>query len=450
VKAPPAREFVDDGRQDPFAPLRRAYLAAAMTVHLGEYMAMMVTTYLVFHRTRSVAATGLILLCYNVPALGLAGAANRLARRRDAAAVDAWLNALEGLLALVPMTLAFTHHLSVGALLGWVSAYGVCEGLNAPNSYLVRQRLAAPGRLPELNSAYTRNVAASAAVGLLLGGALYVGFGPAWVFLVCAITPVPEVIVFAQTARRSTRPAASDAADDTLRAAYRFLRTEPGLWAAGRFAVLCFFVAGYAVTLPAIADSLSTSAEVLALLESGSLLGGVLVAVVVRRVHGRVRWGHVQRLCYVTAGAGLAAIALAEALGGAHSRAAGVAALVATVPVGFAVLMNASIVTSVIQIGTPPEKRASMFTLLALIPLVVGPLSQEAIGLVCDTTSVGVALGALAVVTLSLTVLISHRPMSQHFDSLDEAIEPFGVNEMSVQRTAHRGRAPAQHWPERA
>ena len=238
----PSFDRVDEGRPDGFARIRARYLLAAMVVHVGEYMAMLVTSYLVYHETRSVVATGLILLCFNVPSLCLAGVATSLTRRFGAARVDACVNVYEGVIALVPMTLAATNHLSVAALLAWVLGYGIGEGLNAPNSLLVRQLIAEPGRLPELNSAYTRNVAAAAVGGLLLGGGIFVLAGPAWVFLITAVTAIPEVLVFIATSRRQPGPDHVQSASESFSDALRLLRTEPGLWAACRFAVLCFFV----------------------------------------------------------------------------------------------------------------------------------------------------------------------------------------------------------------
>jgi hypothetical protein len=418
-----------------------------MIVHTGEYMAMLVTTYLVFHTTHSVLDTGLILLCFNLPAVFLASSATAISRRYGAARVDAWVNTGEGLWALFPATLAAVHHLGVLALLAWVLGYGIFEGLNAPNSYLVRQLLAPRHRLPELNSAYTRNVALAAVLGLLVGGWIFVAVGPGWVFLVCALTEIPEVLVFFETARLPSSTHHVQASTESFGDAIALLRSEPGLWAACRFAMLCFFVASYTVTLPAIANSINANAETLSGLESLSLIGGILVALAVRRIHGRVRWSRVQRLCYFGAGLGLAAMATAQVLGGTHSRAADVVAFIATVPIGFAILMNASIVTSVIQIGTPREKRASMYTLLALIPLIVGPISQVFIGLLADHTSVSTALGIMAGVTILTNIVVSHRPMSRHFDDLDGLEIPFPVNEMGAQRGARRARLHELHWP---
>jgi hypothetical protein len=427
---------------------RRRYLWCAMSIHLGEYMAMMITSYLVFHRTHSVTLTGLILVSYNAPALLLATRATSLSHRYGAARVDAWVNLSEALITLVPMVLGFTHHLTLLSLFLWVVAYGSCEGLNSPNSFLIRQSVAAPGRLPELNSAYTRNVAISAALGMLLGGGIFTLAGPGYVFLVCAVTAIPEISLFFRMAHDVTGPPRHASGSDTVREAVRLLRTEPGLWAACRFAILCFFIAGYAVTLPAIANAVGSNAENLSLLESGSLVGGILVAVVVRRIHGRVSWGHIQRACYFAAAAGLAAMALVDHSYGAHSRVLSTLIVLTTIPVSFTVLLNVSIVTSVIQIGTPPEQRASMFTLLALVPLVVGPVSQEVVGYLADRLSVALALGVVAFITVVVYTVMSHRPMSRHFDTLNAMAQPFPVNEMTSHRGGHRGHAHSHHWPD--
>ena len=424
------------------------YLWSAMMIHLGEYMAMIIASFIVFHRTHSVVKTGLILVVFNLPALLLASPATSLTQRFGAARVDAWVNLVEALVALVPMALGFHHQLTLGAVYGWVGVYGVCEGLNTPNSFLVRQILASPGRLPELNSAYTRNVAAAAALGTLCGGALYTWAGSGWVFLVCALSAGPEIVVLFRLAAAMARRTHPVAPTDSLREALQLLRTEPGLWAAVRFAVLCFFVAGYAVTLPAIANRLGGGAVSLALLESGSLLGGILVAVVVKRVHGRVSWGRMQRWRYFAAGIALAAMSTVEFVSGHHSLAPNVMLVAITIPISFTVLMNASIVTSVIQIATPQDQRASMFTLVALIPLVVGPLSQEIVGALADSWSVAGALGVVAAVTLVVNVVTSHRPMAQHFDALDRADAPFAVNELGGHRGGHRVAHHPRHLAE--
>ena len=419
-----------------------------MSIHLGEYMAMMITSYLVFHRTHSVTFTGLILVLYNVPALLLTTPATQLSQRFGAARVDAWMNASEALITLVPATLGLTHHLSLAALYAWVLAFGVCEGLNTPNSLLIRQLISPPQGLPELNSAYTRNVAIAATVGILAGGGVFSLVGPGWVFVICAVTAIPEVLLFFRLARLAGRQDRHRGGSDSLRDAIALLRTEPGLWMACRFAVLCFFVAGYAVTLPAIANAVGSGAENLSFLESGSLLGGIFVAVFVKRVHGRVDWGRVQRACYFAAGAGLAAMAWVEYLSGPHSPLSSALIILTTVPVSFTVLLNVSIVTSVIQVGTPPDRRTSMFTLLALIPLVVGPLSQELVGSIADRFSVSSALGVVAAVTVLVNSVTSHRPMSRHFATLNEMSEPFHVNEMGSHRSGHRGHLHLPHRPD--
>jgi len=426
-------------------PLRRSYLRAAISIHFGEYMAMMITTYLVFHRTHSVAISGLVLVCFNAPAVVLSPFAPYLTRRFGPLRVDGWLNVAEALAALVPAALGFSHHLSTGVLFAWVVTYGTLEGLNAPNSFLIRQMLAPDDLLEEMNGAYTRNVAWSAVVGMVVGGLLYQRFGAGAIFLLCTVTAIPEIQLFFRMDNRFRQPSLPPV-QGSLRAALSLVRTDEGLAVASRIAVLCFFIAGYAVTLPAIASTISSNAEILALLESGSLLGGVFVVVAVRRLHGRVSWVKVQRWCFIIAGLGLATLALAEHAhhGGASFTA--VTAVAATLPTGFAILMNASLVTSIMQRATPSDHREPMFTLLAVIPLIVGPVAQVVVGQLSDRTSIPISLAVMSVLTVTLSFLVSHRDLRPHLQLLDEHEVAPHVNAMGGQRSAHRSHHHFTAW----
>jgi len=52
----------------------------------------------------------------------------------------------------------------------------------------------------------------------------------------------------------------------------------------------------------------------------------------------------------------------------------------------------------------------------------------------------------MALFTVVVNSAVSHRPMSVHFDALNEAEHPFVVNEMLSQRSAHRGHLHVSHW----
>ena len=198
--------------------------------------------------------------------------------------------------------------------------------------------------------------------------------------------------------------------------------------------------------MAAIASTLSTSAEVLALLESGSLLGGIFVVFAVRRLHGRVSWSKVQGWCFIIAGLGLAVMAVAEHRSGGHSAATSLLVVAATLPIGFALLMNASLITSILQRATPVAHRESMYTLLAVIPLVVGPIAQIAVGQLSDYTSIPVSLAAMSILTLGLSFLASHRHLRHHFHGLSTSLVVPHVNVMANHRTGQRGHRHHREW----
>jgi len=112
--------------------------------------------------------------------------------------------------------------------------------------------------------------------------------------------------------------------------------------------------------------------------------------------------------------------------------------------------MNASIVTSVIQIGTPSDKRASMYTLLALIPLRRGSDQSESVGLLADHLSgvLGARSGRRGDDARQRRLFAS--PMSRHFDPSTTPRTRFAVNEMASQRGAHRSRCTPSTGPNRS
>ena len=139
-------------------------------------------------------------------------------------------------------------------------------------------------------------------------------------------------------------------------------------------------------------------------------------------------------------------LALAEHAhhGGASFTA--VTAVAATLPTGFAILMNASLVTSIMQRATPSDHREPMFTLLAVVPLIVGPVAQVVVGQLSDRTSIPISLAVMSVLTVTLSFLVSHRDLRPHLQLLDEHEVAPHVNAMGGQRSAHRSHHHFTAW----
>jgi len=283
-------------------------------------------------KTHSIAATGLIL-----PALRAVtrprGSATRISRPLRRGAGGRLVNLSEG---------------RVGALSGHprrdrspqvsgsslVLGYGVCEGLNAPNSFLVRQLIANPPS-SRAQQCLHRNVAAAAVVGLLLGGVSSCR-RPLWVFLAVRRRGTRGVGLLLDVAspRRSAR--GGDLGVLRRRPAAPALRNR----ACGRVSIR-----GIVLLRRELRGHASRDRQLDQLERRGPL--GPRVGVAHRRDPRSARGakdprpralGEVQRLCYFGAGMGIAAMALAEVLAGSHSRTSDIVAIVATIPIGFASL----------------------------------------------------------------------------------------------------------------
>jgi MFS family permease len=424
-----------DGEPDPFKRTRPLWVSTNFLSNAGSGMTAFASSYLVYKLSGSVGQTGLIIVCYNVPSLPLAGPAVWLANRWGGPKLYVFREVSQTLVDLLPVLLYLTGHLTVASLLVYWLLDGVAAGLTSPTKTMVTKVLAAPGKLPEFNGVLTRTIAVATVVGVILGGLVYAKFGPGWIFAFNSASTLPQGLVIIPAIARA--PAMARVARDRLRDGIDVLRAQPGLWAVSRFTILCFFISGYVVVLPAIAKDIGPGPNILSWLQAASLAGGIFVAYSVRKLHGRVPWGRVQRACYFLSLGGLVILAWSD-LGHLSSSTIFVIALLANLPIGFALGLDSTIQAALIQASAPKRARAAVFTLYGLIPLLMVPVGQEVVGVVADLTSVPAALFLLAAVVLVLVFVIPRSPMRSAFDTLDGSeLAPVDVD--TVARRGHVG-----------
>jgi len=298
----------------------------------------------------------------------------------------------------------------------------------------------------EYNGARTQSIVIGTIAGILFAGVIYGLLGPGWVFLVSALGLIPMIVVVFLFGRTAPELTVTTVEPGTLREGWDYLRSEPGSWAALRLVILALFVSSYAVMLPTIASGISSRPETLSVLEVGTVIGGLLVAFGVKRLHGKVGWSRVRMTCSVTAGLLLAMMAVAEFVCGTSSTMASVLVALAIIPVGFAILMNSTVLISAIQLVTPHRRRSATYTILEVVPLVVVALSQEIIGYLADEFSVPFAFGILAIITLVVDLIVSRRPIGKHLQALDGLSDPPSTPHV-LRQGKRRDKAGHHHWP---
>ncbi|MEI7859191.1 MAG: MFS transporter [Acidimicrobiales bacterium] len=407
-----------DPSSDQFATIRKWYLFALFVALLGDGMVTLASTYIIYSQTKSLSATALIVVCLNLPAIIFPGWATKLANRWGGPVVYVVNNVAYGLALFIPAILAAAGTLTTVNLLACYLLFGVILGLSSPSTGLVRQIIAPPGQLTEFNGAATRSISIATAIGLLIGGAVFGALGPAWIYFIAGITALPLAICIIPVIKRA--PVEPDITHGHFMDAFVVRRSRPEIRAAFYFTGFCFLVGAYAVTFPAIAASIGTNAGILSLLQVAAVVGGLFVVVAVKRIHGRVGWGAAQRVCFLIAGLGILVLAWINHRGASPTLTL-IIAIVAIIPIGFALNLDASILNGLVQMATPRENRTSVLTYYALIPMVAIPVGQEVLGAVSDAWSVAGALLLLGGITLVLLTVGPQRRIRPAFDMLNDA-----------------------------
>jgi len=413
---------------DQFADIRRRHVLATFLFSLGSSMVSIVTAYIVYQQSGSVAVSGLIMVCSSLPAVLLPAPATAIARRWGGPKDYVYSRLAIGVVGFIPVVLSMTGRITTVNLLLWFLLSGILYALSGPATSLIRAMIAAPGQVPEFNGAVAKATAAGTVIGLIAGGAVFAVLGSTLVFAIGAVVSIAEgllVVHLLALAPHTVGPR------ERFREALGVARTNPSVRAICVFTAWCFLIGGYSVTLPAVAALIGTSPLVLSVLQTAAVVGGILVGWAVRAAHTRIPWGAVHRLCYITVAVGVGVLAwvAANAAGaGLRPELLLVLATVAIIPVGFALTMDTTILGSLIQIASQSGSRNAVLSGYAMLPALFAPMGQELIGLASDRFSVGTALAAVAVV-VGISVVVGavsggHLTLRRDLNALSEAEGP--------------------------
>lgn len=431
--------------EDPNASIRKWYLITLFIACFGGGMISLASTYIIYNQTGSLSVTGLIVVATNLPSLVFPGWATRLANRWGGAKLYFISAVALGVIGLVPAILLAMGDLTTASLLAWYLAGGAIFGLSSPAAGLLRRSIAAPGQVPEFNSAATRSVSIATVLGLLTGGALFAAVGPTWIYIISAVAHFPICFAVYPAIARDDH---ENVSGGRFKDSFAIRKNHHGLRSAFYFTGFCFLISCYGVTFPAMAAAIGSNAGILSLLQAAAVFGGLFVVVAIRKIHGRVGWGTAQRACFLVAGVGILVLAWINHRGASPGLTL-VIALVAIVPVGFALNLDASILNALVQVAAPREARNAVLTYYALIPTMAIPVSQELLGGLSDLTSVSTALVVVGSFTLFMIGFGPQRKIRSAFDTLGESEEPpsgFPVAPQLARPEIVTAHAPVKRW----
>ncbi len=408
---------------DPFRRSRSTYLVGVWAHSFGFGLMSLASYLVVYDQTKSVAATGLIVVAMSVPQFCLPVVATRCTERWGGLAVYFWSTLLSGLITLLPVGLALTGSLTPATLLLFYVALGVTFGIGASSALLVRITLAAPGKLPELNG--NRNVAwaIAMAMGYLLGSFAYSLLGVTWIFIFAAVSYVPSVLAVRPLLRQV--PVTAPTSREKTRDVVKVWKENGRIRASMVLTLMCFAVGGYSVVLPALARTISSNNFVLSSLEATTVLGGLAVTAMIKRVSPDKGWFPAirrQNFLVMSSLFLLALVAFVETSAVHHHVVllilSVVAAHAAILGAGVGLNFNGTVLATMVMASTGDKDRNGVLAAYNLIPLLAVPIGQEVIGLVADQVSLAAGIALPALVVLVWVRVFPRTNLRREFESV--------------------------------
>ena len=389
-------------------------------------MAWIATTFIIFQQTHSVLATSFPSISFYIPAILLGPISTRLSSRIGATQLFVVSEAAVALVTLLPVTIALFGHVGMTTLLIWEFAQGSAIGLQGPSKNIVTLIFAPHGKVPEYNSQILRAVAVSAVIGFLVGGILLDTFGPLSSFALDALSSLALAAVVMPRFRDQHR----NEKRETITLAFPLLKKNPGLRSVFLLFGVVTVVGSIVVLFPSIADSVGKRASGLSFLNMAFVFGGLFVVGSVRFLHQRVKWGSVVWVNTIMTLLLLLLLLVAYYVSSSHSLTLALVLLI-LLPLGFLVSLQTSILTALVQIGSPKGSRSSVIELFTLLPMVILPLSEAIIGFLADQFTVSFTLASVGIALILVFALSMKSHQKQALAAIDQQQEVFEVHRTS-------------------
>ena len=386
-------------------PLARRLALASFVSAIGAAMAAVAVAFVAYQDSESLVLTVLVLAARAMPALVLSPLVGR-PTRREPRIVGAIGQAAKIVLAFALAALATYGDLTYGLLLLSNLMNGVISALIAPTWPTFNRMVVPDDRLPEFTALQTGGAAAASIVGALIGGVVVSTAGPAWTFLVHALSYVPllgVVLLIPKGEHRSSEQA------HTLAAGVATVRRHASLREALVLATILNLAAWPVLSaLPALAQEIDANAHVLGYLTGAFFVGAAIVSWAVVRLRRRFAYGSILYAGFVGTG-----IMLLVHVGVTYWRDPGIDAVVIAaltlVPIGLAVSLNAALLQALVQLESPTDSEGPVLVVYATVTTIVAPLGGLLLGAAVDLASLYWALAGSGLAMLVVAVCLHSR-----------------------------------------
>ena len=368
----------------------RLFFIGQTVSNTGNWLTLVALTLLVFHRTGSGVAVGVLSACQFGPILLLSAWAGVVIDRHDKRGLLFITQTLEMCQSFALAALAFMPHAPLPAFYVIAAAGGCLLAFDNP-----ARRSFVPEMEPEsqVYNAATLNSAlmTSARIfGPALGGALVVTAGYGWAFTLDAVSYLAVIGAIWMMRTGELRPPPRTArAKGQIREGLRYVRGVPDLWVPlVMMTIIGTLTFNFSVVLPLFAERTlhgtdTTFTLLYSVLSIGSFAGALFTA------HRRAITVRDLVVASLAFGATMLALASTPNVASAFP----VALLVGCASVAF---MAAS--TAIVQVRAKPAMRGRVLALQAMVFIGSTPIGGPIIGAVCDRfgARAGLAIGGLA------------------------------------------------------
>lgn len=375
-------------------PPYRAYWLGMLISLVGTWMQSTAQSFLVYELTGSALRTGLVMFAFSLPSLLFALPGGAIADRWDRRRLLIWTQSAFAASAALLSVLTFARAVGFEVILALATWNGIVMAIDAPTRQALVPTLV---EREDLGNAIALNSAAfngSRIFGPALAGLVYQAAGPAWCFLLNALSYL-AVIVPVWRMRVRSEPEEVQAAPvlEEIRDGLRYVRAQPVLSSLLLLlAAVGTFGYSWAVVMPAFAVRvLHGGAATNGLLLTAVGIGATAGALWIASLRSLRRPGRIVVGCAAATGVALVAFSLTRTL---------LAALVGIGVVGFSLIAYMSATNTTIQSLVDDRYRGRVMSLYTLALIGSGPLGSLLAGGLADAVGVAPALGLLGVLVV--------------------------------------------------
>lgn len=407
---------------DTFRSLRirnfRLFFVGQLTSQTGTWMQMIAIIWVVLDRTDDGFTLGLVSASQFLPVLLFGAWGGVIADRVDHLRFMLGTQAAFTVISAAFAGLYLADRLDLVAITALSLAFGFVTAMDNPVRRTLVVDLVGPDDVPNAVALNSSLMTGSRVVGPSVAGALIVGVGVEWCFIVNFVTYLVVLVALSRLDRSTIRASPKIAkSGGQLREGLRYVSGEPRL----RLPLILLAVVGtlafeFQVTLPLFAERAlggndTTFTWLYSVMSLGSMVGALLIA---RR---RDVSTHLLAWSAIWLGVAMSLLALAPNF---------VFAIVAVIPVGVATIVMISGANAVVQLRAVPEMRGRVLALTAVVFIGSTPIGGPIAGWVSEHygATAGIWLGAVASVVAGLWTLAELRRLGIQPPHLERGTEP--------------------------